>query len=151
MPAKKLLTRAERMAREKAIIQDLKAGQMSYRAIALKHKVSLPTVNSKARKAGITRSRRGPAALKATARTMVAKPARGRKPGRKPGPKPMLSAKTRAVARRGGRKPAAARGPVGRGAHAFRSQFRDLIMRHYPNISLKAFDRLTNAIERALP
>jgi len=162
MPAKKLLTKVERLAREKAIIQDLKAGLMSYRVIALKHKVSLPTVNAKARKAGITRSRRGPAAFKAIGKVRIAKAVRRTKAGRKPAArKAILRAGTRVTARRG-RKPGRPalrtalgrrmpRGPVGRGANAFRAQFRDLVMRHYPNISLKIFDRLTNVIERALP
>jgi DNA-binding CsgD family transcriptional regulator len=49
----------EQMAkREKAIIEDIKAGVLSYREIALKQGVSLPTVNNKARKAGISRGRR---------------------------------------------------------------------------------------------
>ncbi len=166
MPARKLLTRPERLAREKAIIQDLRAGLLSYRKIAAKHKVSLPTVNAKARKAGISRSRRGPAALKATTKTWAAKPARRRKVARrKVARKATMRAKTRVTARRKTRKTrrttarmadvrrmargAMAHGP--RGARAFRDQFRELVMRHYPNISLKAFARLTSVIERALP
>jgi len=66
---KRILTKAQRLVREKAIIRDLRGAKLSYRKIAEKHKVSLPTVNAKARKAGITRSRRGPAALARTART----------------------------------------------------------------------------------
>ena len=52
---RKVLSKVQRTAREKAIIQDLNGGAMSYRQIAAKHHVSLPTVNAKARKAGITR------------------------------------------------------------------------------------------------
>ncbi|MBD3160886.1 MAG: hypothetical protein GF346_01895 [Candidatus Eisenbacteria bacterium] len=51
------LDRAAQQQREVAIISDLKAGALSYRKIAQKHGVSLPTVNAKARKAGITRPR----------------------------------------------------------------------------------------------
>jgi hypothetical protein len=167
MPARKTLTKAQRMAREKAIIKDLKAGLLSYRKIALKHKVSLPTVNSKARKAGITRSRRGPAALAAPATMRAKRTVARRKPGRKPAArKTTLRAKARTTARRKpGRKARrytarataarrTTRGPVARGARgsrAFREQFRSLVMHHYPNISLKLFDRLTAVIERALP
>ncbi len=169
MPARKLLTRAERLARERAIIQDLRAGLLSYRKIAAKHKVSLPTVNAKARKAGIRRSRRGPAALMAKTRVRAAKPVRRRKVARrkvarrKVARKATLRTKARVTARRVRKvrraparaalrrmaRGAIARGP--RGARAFREQFRELVMRHYPNISLKAFARLTSVIDRALP
>lgn len=166
MPARKLLTRTERLAREKAIIQDLRAGLLSYRKIAAKHKVSLPTVNAKARKAGIRRSRRGPAALMATAKVRATRPVRRRKVARrKVARKATLRAKARVTARRKVRKVRRttaraavlrrmARGPVARGprgARAFRDQFRELVMHHFPNISLKAFARLTNVVERALP
>jgi hypothetical protein len=57
------LTKAQLLKREKAIIADIKAGALSYRQIAAKHKVSLPTVNNKARKAGISRGRRKGAKL----------------------------------------------------------------------------------------
>jgi len=52
------LSAEEMISREKAIIEDIKAGILSYREIALKQGVSLPTVNNKARKAGISRGRR---------------------------------------------------------------------------------------------
>jgi hypothetical protein len=52
------LTPEQMASREKAIIADIKAGVLSYREIALKNGVSLPTVNNKARKAGISRGRR---------------------------------------------------------------------------------------------
>jgi hypothetical protein len=52
------LSAAEMASREKAIIADIKAGVLSYREIAAKQGVSLPTVNNKARKAGISRGRR---------------------------------------------------------------------------------------------
>ena len=49
--SQKVLSKVQRVAREKAIIRDLHTGTMSYRVIAAKHHVSLPTVNAKARKA----------------------------------------------------------------------------------------------------
>jgi DNA-binding CsgD family transcriptional regulator len=52
------LSAEQMISREKAIIEDIKAGILSYREIALKQGVSLPTVNNKARKAGISRGRR---------------------------------------------------------------------------------------------
>ncbi len=168
MPAKKMLTRAQRLARERAIIKDLKTGLLSYRKIALKHKVSLPTVNSKARKAGITRSRRGPAALAPAASLRAKRTTTRRKPARRTAArKATLRTKARTTSRRKGavrkarryatRATAArrtARGPVARaprGARAFREQFRSLVMHHFPNISLKQFARLTAVIERSLP
>ena len=44
---KRTLTKTQRAAREKRIIADLRAGKLSYRKIAAKHKVSLPTVNGR--------------------------------------------------------------------------------------------------------
>ena len=133
---KKPLTPAQRLAREKAIIADLRAGKMSYRQIAAKHSVSLPTVNSKARKAGIRRSRRGPAGLtrkttgravrKTTARAAATRTATGR------------------PARAGGRR-------TNRGGAPFQEQFRELVLAHYPDMSLRNFDKLNKAIEKALP
>lgn len=129
---KKPLTPAQRLAREKAIIADLRAGKLSYRAIAAKHSVSLPTVNSKARKAGIRRSRRGPAGLtrKATGGAV-----------RRTGTRKKV---TRRPARTAGRR--AAR--IGDG---FQEQFRELVLAHYPNMSLRDFDKLNKAIEKTLP
>jgi hypothetical protein len=192
MPARKLLTRTERLARERAIIQDLRAGLLSYRKIAAKHRVSLPTVNAKARKAGIRRSRRGPAALMAATKVRAVKTARRRKVARRVAVRKVgrrvvarkvarrvavrkvarrvavrratLRAKARVTARRRVRKVRRAviraavirrmaRGPMARGprgARAFREQFRELVIRHYPNISLKTFARLTNPIDGAL-
>ncbi|MBU1699803.1 MAG: hypothetical protein KJ970_15785 [Candidatus Eisenbacteria bacterium] len=46
-----------RLERERGIIEDLKKGDLTYREIAKKYNVSLPTVNTKARKAGIVRPR----------------------------------------------------------------------------------------------
>ena len=80
---KKVLTPAARKAREKAIIADLKAGKLSYREIAAKHGVSLPTVNSKARKAGITRPRGRKPGVKTTVRRKAAKKTARRKATKK--------------------------------------------------------------------
>ncbi len=49
------LSPAERQAREQAIVSDIEAGKLTYREIAAKHSVSLPTVNTKARKFGLSR------------------------------------------------------------------------------------------------
>ena len=151
---KQALTPAKRLAREKAIIADLRAGKLSYRQIAAKHQVSLPTVNSKARKANITRSRRGPAAvtrktagrpagqttaragttIKARAPRTTARKKAARKVNRKTTRKT-----TRAVARRGARS-----------GEQFQQRFRELVMAHYPNMSLRHFDKLNKAVEKAL-
>ncbi len=91
------LTPAEMVKREKAIIADIKAGVLSYREIAAKHGVSLPTVNNKARKAGISRGRRKGAKI------LVA-PLRS---GPKPKAKKKAARKTaRKTARKGARKTA---------------------------------------------
>jgi DNA-binding CsgD family transcriptional regulator len=52
------MSKEDLATRERAIIEDIKGGVLSYREIAQKHGVSLPTVNNKARKAGISRGRR---------------------------------------------------------------------------------------------
>lgn len=152
---RKTLTPAQRLAREKRIIADLNAGKLSYRQIAAKHSVSLPTVNAKARKAGISRSRRGPAARattrrvvrKATARARTTTRAKARtKTTRK-------AAATTMTARKTTRKPtrAVARRTVGRSAERFQTRFRELVMTHYPNMSLRNFEKLTKAVEKVLP
>ena len=153
MAAEKKLTQAQRISREKAIIKDLQAGKMSYRVIAEKHKVSLPTVNAKARKAGITRTRRGPAAKKVTSRkvTRVArttmktkKPTLRKKATRKVAKKTVARKKVtrRKVTRVVGRK--------SRSIEKFQSQFKDLVMNFYPNMSLKAYEKLNKVIAKAL-
>jgi hypothetical protein len=146
--AKKPITKAQRVAREKAIIKDLRGGKMSYRQIALKHMVSLPTVNAKARKAGITRTRRGPTAKpvarkklgiakttmrtkKATARKKVVKKTVARK-------KVARKTTTRVVSR------------SARSAEKFQSQFKDLVLNYYPKMSLKAYEKLNKAVVKAL-
>ncbi len=156
---RKALTPAQRIAREKRIIADLKAGKLSYRRIAAKHSVSLPTVNSKARKAGISRSRRGPAAKattrrvvrKATARARTTTRAKARtKTTRKAA---TTTASARKVTRKTTRKPArtVARRTVARSVERFQTGFRELVMAHYPNMSLRNFEKLTKAVEKVLP
>jgi hypothetical protein len=137
----RILTKAQRLVRERAIIHDLRAGEMSYRSIAIRHGVSLPTVNAKARKAGIHRR---------PGKRVMAKAAR----------RPKLVAKTkRTVARKVTRRvrrrrtvtrarkmTRAASRPQGR----FQEQFRALIMSYYPNISLAKFDRLAKQIAQVI-
>ena len=141
------LDRAAQKKREQLIIADLKAGEMSYREIAHKHGVSLPTVNAKARKAGIRRPRgrrraavvaaakaprrRGrPAAAPAVAKAAPRKRRRGR-PRRvgRPG---------RPAARRPGRPPKAA---------GFMDAFRKMVLGYFPNLTLQRYDRLVRIIE----
>lgn len=137
---KKLLTKAQRLARERAIIKDLRAGKLSYRKIATKHKVSLPTVNAKARKAGISR-RPG---TRVTARTTR--------------PKARAKTRIRSVAKRTTRK-ATTRGKVrarttkkwtARSSDRFNEQFRELVMSYYPSMPLAKFERLTKQINKAI-
>lgn len=164
----------EQLKREAAIISDIKAGELSYRQIADKHSVSLPTVNNKARKAGISRGRRK------GARIVVAGPSRGgarRKPGRPAGRTAARKTATRATARRVGR-PATARRvgrpPMsaatsmpamatmtrqavrrGRPRSAARVQagfveaFRQLVLTHHPNMTVSRFDKLMRMVEDA--
>lgn len=119
------LDRAARKTREAAIIADIKAGQLSYRMIAHKHGVSLPTVNAKARKAGIRRPRgRRPAAATAVA--------------------PII-ARARPRVRRG--RPA---GKPAIGSRGFQEAFRQMVLQYFPTITLAKFDRLAKLVERAV-
>jgi len=120
------LTKAQRLRREERIIKDIKAGKLSYRLIAAKHSVSLPTVNNKARKAGVSRGRRKGATL------IVAGPRR---------------IATKATRRPAVRKTATARAPRRAG---FGDAFRELVLQHHPNISLKQFDRLSQMVEKEI-
>jgi len=122
------LSKEQRLVREKAIIRDLEGGQMTYRQIAAKHKVSLPTVNSKARKAGISRR----ASTRVAAAVARKGPARGRRGGRRAAPQ---AAGRMAV-------------PVRRAG--FNEQFRNLVMAYYPNMSLAKFEQLNSMIRRAV-
>lgn len=139
----------ERIKREAAIIADIKAGELSYRQIAQKHEVSLPTVNNKARKAGISRGRRKGAkiilpaprrgrpagttravmaarvAAARVAATGSARPsaaARRGRPARKAAAARSVSAPVTAVRRRRGRQSARARNMAATAARQTRSQ-----------------------------
>jgi hypothetical protein len=124
---RKVLSKEQRMVREKAIIHDLSGGGMSYRQIAAKHHVSLPTVNAKARKAGITRkgvrrpyvTRARAAAVRATTRKTHTKT-------------------TRRTYIRGGN------------TTRFNDNFRKLIMTYYPTMPLSKFERLTRIVSQAV-
>lgn len=119
---KPALSPARLAARERAIVADIKAGKLSYRQIAKKHGVSLPTVNNKARKAGISRGRRpgapilvaGPKrapvlrpALLGKAAVKAAKRAKTAKKAAKAAPKA-----SRTVAKAGRKTTPARRGPA---------------------------------------
>ncbi|MFH1142960.1 MAG: hypothetical protein V1774_00270 [Candidatus Eisenbacteria bacterium] len=132
---RKTLTATQRITRERAIIHDLKGGDLSYRQIAAKHKVSLPTVNAKARKAGIRR--RGVALSKTRiARTTMTAPQRRR---------------TIHKGRRLMQPRQAQRTTVGVGRTAgFNEQFRSLVMQYYPSMPLARFERLRMMVRRAM-
>ncbi len=146
---KRRLSREEMASREKAIIEDIKQGELSYREIALKHDVSLPTVNNKARKAGISRGRRKGARIRVVGPARKSAARAARRPGRPRG----RAAAGAAVApvRRGPRK-AARRGPgrpPGRpraSAGNFMEELRKLVLRHNPNISLVQFEELSRLV-----
>jgi hypothetical protein len=123
------LDRDARKVREAAIIEDLKKGDLSYRMIAEKHGVSLPTVNAKARKAGVRRPR-----------------------GRRP------MAATAGKAKRGRPRGAASR-PASNGRRSvmtsgsgagFDEAFRQMVLQYFPSITLAEFDRLAKLVERAV-
>jgi len=134
---RKVMTKTQRLAREKAIISDLRGGKLSYRKIAAKHRVSLPTVNAKARKAGISRR----STTKVTARTTRTR---------------TTTPRVRAAARRTTtRKPArrtVARTTVrtSRSREHFNEQFRSLVMNYYPNMPLRKFEKLNTMIKKAI-
>ncbi len=137
MPAKKKpLTKAQRVVRENAIIRDLHSAKMSYRQIAAKHKVSLPTVNAKARKAGITRTRGGATTTKKAAATKKVTYRTRKVTARK---KVARKKVTRRVA------------PKVKSAIKFEAQFKELVMNFYPNMSIKAYEKLTKTITKSLP
>ena len=145
----------EQVKRETAIIADIKAGELSYRQIADKHSVSLPTVNNKAKKAGISRGRRkGAKIIVAGPRRKAAHVGRpvARKVGRPPGSgrvgRPPAAASAamdmpRVGARRG-RPRSAARIQAG-----FAEAFRQLVLAHHPNMTVSRFDKLMRMVEDA--
>lgn len=124
------MSKVDRLRREKAIISDIRAGQLSYRQIAQKYSVSLPTVNNKARKAGISRGRRKGAKIVV----------RGPRPGRTP----------KSGVRRAMSAPARSIGSTSAASSSFQEAFRALVLEYYPNISLREFDRLTQLVERSV-
>ena len=137
----KRLDRTAMKAREARIIRDLKAGRLSYRMIAEKHSVSLPTVNAKARKANIRRPRgRRPAGV-----TVVTMKAAARRPRLRR--KTTLRAK-KAVARRV-RPRTRTRRVVTRTA-PFQDAFRQVVLHYYPTITLKKFDKLAKLVGQAV-
>jgi DNA invertase Pin-like site-specific DNA recombinase len=159
------LSAEEMVSREKAIIEDIKAGVLSYREIALKQGVSLPTVNNKARKAGISRGRRkgakiivpalrsGPkpkaktAAKKAGRKTL--KKAARRGPGR-PKALPIISDRAAApvVRRRRRRKVGRRTAPAaGRPRGNFLEALREVVLKYHPEVSLLKFERMLKAVE----
>jgi DNA-binding CsgD family transcriptional regulator len=149
---KRRLSKEDLAKREKQIIEDIKAGTLSYREIALKNGVSLPTVNNKARKAGISRGRRRGARIVVAAKLRRAgKKAVARAVVRRRVRAAVVSKVATAVARRRG--PGRPPGRRGRPRGAARTQadfagaFRELVLKHYPNISLIVFDRLARLVE----
>jgi DNA-binding CsgD family transcriptional regulator len=170
MVRRRRISKEDMAARESAIIEDIKAGVLSYRQIAAKHGVSLPTVNNKARKAGISRGRRkGVRTVVRVVRRKTAKVARkaarkttkkaARRRGRPAKAAPAIGAPVvrrrrkavrkagarRRVAVRRGRTPAASRAKGG-----FDGAFRKLVLKHYPRISLVKFEAMTKAVEVAV-
>ena len=163
------LSAEEMVSREKAIIEDIKAGVLSYREIALKQGVSLPTVNNKARKAGISRGRRkgakiivpalrsGPkpkakaatAVVKKAARKAVKKVAR-RRPGR-PKALPIISDQVAAPVVRRRRQVARRTAPAATRARGnFLDALREVVLKFHPEVSLLKFERMLKAVEAAV-
>lgn len=154
-PRRAVLDRAQLKQRELGIIADLKAGILSYRKIALKWKVSLPTVNAKARKAGIRRPRgRRPAGVIAVP-VKIGRPVVAKKTGRKA---KKVAAAAPVVARPAAKAPKAKRGArrvVKRRQTAarrpkFMDALRDLLLQHYPAIPYMKVQRLEKILEKEL-
>lgn len=147
-----VLDRAQLKQREAGIIADLKAGLLSYRKIADKWKVSLPTVNAKARKAGVSRprGRRPVGTLKVVAklgRPAAAPKRRGRPPKVLATPVlPIIKAVKRRARRARVRRAivAAVKGP------AFMEAFRELLLQHYPSIAYVKVNRLEKLLGKEL-
>ena len=146
-----VLDRVQLKQRENAIIADLKAGVLSYRKIAEKWKVSLPTVNAKARKAGIRRPR-GRRPMGVTA--VPVKIGRPLSTAKKRGRPQQTSLPVTAVA-----KPVRRRGRVRRAAKAraatmkqpkFMDAFRELLLHHFPAIAYVKVHRLEKVLGKEL-
>ncbi len=131
---KQRISRTEMAAKEGQIIADIRGGSLSYREIAQKHGVSLPTVNNKAKKAGISRGRRK------GARIVVPGPRRG---GRRPAAAAAAAVTSAAPKRRG-------RPPKARAGTGFVSAFRTLVIQHHPNMTVQNFERLMRLVEDAV-
>jgi hypothetical protein len=154
-PRRAVLDRAQLKQRELGIIADLKAGILSYRKIALKWKVSLPTVNAKARKAGIRRPRgRRPAGVVAVA-VKIGRPAVAKKAGRKakkvaPAAPAVAGTVAKAPkAKRRVRRALKSRQPVAK-RPKFMDAFRELLLQHYPAIPYLKVHRLEKVLEKEL-
>lgn len=170
------LTPEQMASRENAIIEDIKAGVLSYREIALKNGVSLPTVNNKARKAGISRGRRkGAKIVVAPLRRRAKKVAKkaGKKTGRKvarkatkkvarrgpgrPRTLPIISDQAVAPVVRRRRRKVARRKVAGSGAAAtgrakgnFLEALREVVLKYHPEVSLLKFEKMLKAVEAAV-
>jgi hypothetical protein len=147
-----VLDRTQLKQRELGIIADLKAGVLSYRKIAAKWKVSLPTVNAKARKAGVRRPRgRRPSGISAVPVKIVRPAAAAKKRGR-PLKKAVLAvaavAKVAKVRKRV-RKAVKARVAVSR-RPKFMDAFRELLLQHYPSIPYLKVHRLEKVLDKEL-
>jgi DNA-binding CsgD family transcriptional regulator len=147
-----VLDRAQLKQREIGIIADLKAGALSYRKIADKWKVSLPTVNAKARKANIHRPRgRRPMGVTVVP-VKIGRPAatpkrRGRPP--KKAPATLAPVAKAAKVRRRGRKVARRRAAVV-SRPKFMDAFRELLLHHYPAIAYVKVHRLEKVLDKEL-
>jgi len=144
----KRLNKVALKAREAAIIADLRAGNLSYRKIAARHKVSLPTVNAKARKAGIRRPRGRRPMVAAPVKAVTVAPRRRAKAAKMVAPmakvahRPRKRGRPRRVAARAIRVPAA--------SGAFQEAFRQMVLHYYPRLTLAQFDRLAKVIAKAV-
>ena len=147
-PRRKRLDKSAQKAREAAIIADLKAGKLSYRLIAEKRGVSLPTVNAKARKANISRPRGRRPAVAAPVVAMAAKPAKTAKRGRPRRVAAPVAMKARRGRPRGRVASRVVRAIAPRGA--FQNAFREMVLRFYPKLTLAQFDKLSKVIDKAV-
>jgi DNA-binding CsgD family transcriptional regulator len=153
--AARRLSKDALLKREKAIIADIKGGVLSYRQIAEKHRVSLPTVNNKARKAGISRGRRkgakilvmGPRRRATSAKKVVRrgrrKVARKKAVGRRPAARRKTTRRARKIGTRRVRT-------TSRRGGNFSDAFRELVLQHFPDLSLRKFDRLSRLVGKAV-
>ncbi len=145
----------QRAEREAAIIEDIKGGVLSYREIALKHGVSLPTVNNKARKAGISRGRRKGARIivaappRKTARKAGRKAARRGRPRRAAVVQLAPEAPMRAARRgRPGRRPRGRPRGIARSQAGFAEEFGALLLKHHPNILYSKYEQLMRMVKQ---